>query len=235
VVRLSPLGTAATNWPIVPAPDDRRWWVWSSRWNENWQGNPKNSEKTCPVPLSPGLVPGPPRWEAGDWPTELWHGHEEKEASAGKRNARLCRERKQIQPWLKVIGGVGGGAAGTAETRKTGCLVWTANVRHITSAPSQPDVSTSASASTLALIVCVHVVRNSAPQYTCTGSQSTAASPGGIGNMSNLSACSATEEIAAEWRTLSTEDLPSLYSSPDSTRRTVWRWIRLAVYVTRIG
>jgi hypothetical protein len=24
VVRLSPLGTAATNWPIVPAPDDRR-------------------------------------------------------------------------------------------------------------------------------------------------------------------------------------------------------------------
>jgi hypothetical protein len=23
VVRLSPLGTSATNWPIVPAPDDR--------------------------------------------------------------------------------------------------------------------------------------------------------------------------------------------------------------------
>jgi hypothetical protein len=34
-VRLSPLGTSATNWPIVPAPDDR-WWVWTSRWNENW-------------------------------------------------------------------------------------------------------------------------------------------------------------------------------------------------------
>jgi hypothetical protein len=32
---LSPLGTPATNWPIVPAPDDR-WSVWSSRWNENW-------------------------------------------------------------------------------------------------------------------------------------------------------------------------------------------------------
>jgi hypothetical protein len=44
-VRLSPLGTSATNWPIVPAPDDR-WWVWSSRWNENWQGKPKYSEKT---------------------------------------------------------------------------------------------------------------------------------------------------------------------------------------------
>jgi hypothetical protein len=29
------------------SPDDR-WWVWSSRWNENWQGKPKYSEKTCP-------------------------------------------------------------------------------------------------------------------------------------------------------------------------------------------
>jgi hypothetical protein len=46
-VRLSPLGTSATNWPIAPAQDDR-WWVWSSRWNENWQGKPKYSEKTCP-------------------------------------------------------------------------------------------------------------------------------------------------------------------------------------------
>jgi hypothetical protein len=34
-VRLSPLGTSATNWPIVPAPDDRGC-VWSSPWNENW-------------------------------------------------------------------------------------------------------------------------------------------------------------------------------------------------------
>jgi hypothetical protein len=24
------------------------WWVWSSRCNENWQGKPKYSEKTCP-------------------------------------------------------------------------------------------------------------------------------------------------------------------------------------------
>jgi hypothetical protein len=46
-VRLSPLGTSATNWPIVPGPDDR-WWVWSGRWNENLQGEPKYSEKTCP-------------------------------------------------------------------------------------------------------------------------------------------------------------------------------------------
>jgi hypothetical protein len=43
---LSPLGASATNWPIVSAPDDR--WVWSAWWNENWQGKPKYSAKTCP-------------------------------------------------------------------------------------------------------------------------------------------------------------------------------------------
>jgi hypothetical protein len=32
----------------VPAPDDRWWSVWSSRWNENWEGKPKYSEKTYP-------------------------------------------------------------------------------------------------------------------------------------------------------------------------------------------
>jgi hypothetical protein len=47
-VRLSLLGTSTTNWPIVPALDDRWWWMWSSRWNENWQGKQKYSEKTCP-------------------------------------------------------------------------------------------------------------------------------------------------------------------------------------------
>jgi hypothetical protein len=46
-VRLSPLGTAATVWPIVSAPDDR-WWLWSNGWNANWQRKPKYSEKTCP-------------------------------------------------------------------------------------------------------------------------------------------------------------------------------------------
>jgi hypothetical protein len=33
-------------WPIVPAPDDR-WCLWSSWSNEDWQGKPKYSEKTC--------------------------------------------------------------------------------------------------------------------------------------------------------------------------------------------
>jgi hypothetical protein len=41
-VRLSPLGTLTTNWPIVPATGDRWWW-----WLLNCQGKPKYSEKTC--------------------------------------------------------------------------------------------------------------------------------------------------------------------------------------------
>jgi hypothetical protein len=54
-------------WSSVPAPDDRWWrllWNW---WNEDWQGKPKYSEKTChsatlsttnPTWLDPGLNPG---------------------------------------------------------------------------------------------------------------------------------------------------------------------------------
>jgi hypothetical protein len=41
---LSPLGASATNWSIVPAPDDTQ--VRSIWWNENWQGKPKYSGKT---------------------------------------------------------------------------------------------------------------------------------------------------------------------------------------------
>jgi hypothetical protein len=47
-MRLRALGIAATVWPIVVPPDDRWWWFWSNRCNENWQGKPKYSEKTCP-------------------------------------------------------------------------------------------------------------------------------------------------------------------------------------------
>jgi hypothetical protein len=54
-------------WPIVLAPDDRRWWLWRNWWNEDWQGKPKYSDKTCPSAtlsttnptwLDPGLNPG---------------------------------------------------------------------------------------------------------------------------------------------------------------------------------
>jgi hypothetical protein len=41
-VQLGPLGTAATDWPIVACPG---WlWWWRILWNENWQGKPKYSE-----------------------------------------------------------------------------------------------------------------------------------------------------------------------------------------------
>jgi hypothetical protein len=29
---------------------------------------------TNPTWPDPGLEHGPPQWEAGDWPPELWHG-----------------------------------------------------------------------------------------------------------------------------------------------------------------
>jgi hypothetical protein len=35
-------------WPIVPAPDNRWWWLWKNWWNKDWQGKLKYLEKTCP-------------------------------------------------------------------------------------------------------------------------------------------------------------------------------------------
>jgi hypothetical protein len=66
-VQVGPLGTAATNGPIVPAPGimtmDKL-----VEWLADWQ------EKTCPSAafvhhkphMLPGRKPGPPRWEASD-------------------------------------------------------------------------------------------------------------------------------------------------------------------------
>jgi hypothetical protein len=51
------LGTAATYWHIVPAPDDRWWWLWRNWWNEDWQGKPKYSEETCPSATLPTTNP----------------------------------------------------------------------------------------------------------------------------------------------------------------------------------
>jgi hypothetical protein len=53
-------------WPIVPASEDRWWWLWRNWRNEDWQRKPKYSEKTChsatlsttnPTWLDPGLNP----------------------------------------------------------------------------------------------------------------------------------------------------------------------------------
>jgi hypothetical protein len=82
-VKLSPLGTLDTIWSTVPTPHYRSR-LWSIRWNDNWLGKQKYSEKTCPGSIFPpqiphymtwhGIKPGPPRWEAGDKSLELWHG-----------------------------------------------------------------------------------------------------------------------------------------------------------------
>jgi hypothetical protein len=52
---------------IVPAPVEKWGWLWRNWWNEDWQGKPKYSEKTCPSVtfsttnptwLDPGSNPG---------------------------------------------------------------------------------------------------------------------------------------------------------------------------------
>jgi hypothetical protein len=50
-MRLSPLGTSATIWLIVSAPDDGWWLVCSNRWNDC-QGKPNYAKKTCPSATS---------------------------------------------------------------------------------------------------------------------------------------------------------------------------------------
>jgi hypothetical protein len=70
---LSALGTSAAIWLHIPAPDGE-WWVWGRKWNENWQGKPKEWHKTCLVSFVDykshksclGAVDWPPLWEASD-------------------------------------------------------------------------------------------------------------------------------------------------------------------------
>jgi hypothetical protein len=71
-VQLGPLGTSATNWPIVPAPGDYddgeigRMMIG--------KGNRSTRRKPATVPLCPsqipyemtGREPGSPQWEASD-------------------------------------------------------------------------------------------------------------------------------------------------------------------------
>jgi hypothetical protein len=68
---LGPLGTAATNRPIVPAPGD---YDAGETGGMIGKGNRNTRRKPAPVPLCPpqtphalpGGEPGPPRWEASE-------------------------------------------------------------------------------------------------------------------------------------------------------------------------
>jgi hypothetical protein len=115
-VRLSPLGTSATNWPIVPAPDARWWCMWSSRWNENWQGKPQYSEKTFPsatlsttnptwpdLGSNPGRRGGKPATNRLSYGTALKNPYwEAANSSAGPKILLLVMEPKDSLPQLYV-------------------------------------------------------------------------------------------------------------------------------------
>jgi hypothetical protein len=60
-VKLEFTCTAATAWPIIPATVER-WWLWSNRWNENWQDKQKYLEKPSLVPLCPPQIPHDLTW-----------------------------------------------------------------------------------------------------------------------------------------------------------------------------
>jgi hypothetical protein len=74
--------TVAIYWPIVPVVDDRCWRLWINWWNQWVVG--EIEVLSAPVPLClhlstsyitwPGLEPGLPRWEAGEYPPDLRHG-----------------------------------------------------------------------------------------------------------------------------------------------------------------
>jgi hypothetical protein len=71
-VELGPLGTSATNWPAVPAPDDYEDGEFDRMMIG--RGNRSTRRKPAPVPLYPSQIPhdlrgrelGPPLWEASD-------------------------------------------------------------------------------------------------------------------------------------------------------------------------
>jgi hypothetical protein len=71
-VQLGPLGTSATNWPIVPAPGDYEDGEFGGMMIG--RGNRRTRRKPAPVPRCPpqiphdltGCEPGPPLWETSD-------------------------------------------------------------------------------------------------------------------------------------------------------------------------
>jgi hypothetical protein len=60
-VRLSPLGTSATNWPIVPVPDDDDACGAVSGMKIG-SGNGSTRRKSAPVPLCPPQIPHDLTW-----------------------------------------------------------------------------------------------------------------------------------------------------------------------------
>jgi hypothetical protein len=121
VLLVSLLGTLATNWPIVPAPDDR-WWVWSSQWNENWQGKRSTWRKPAPVLHFPPQIPmtwsrtrvaavGSRRLTSWAMPRPFLLGllfHPEDRGSVFLENGRLSPNLKTLQQkavviWFQVV------------------------------------------------------------------------------------------------------------------------------------
>jgi hypothetical protein len=90
-VGLSPLSTLATNWPIVPAPDDR--WAWNSWWNENWQRISKYFKKTCP---SATLSTTNPTWPGLGWNPGCHGG---KLVTKSLSYGMVSPERLTLLPW----------------------------------------------------------------------------------------------------------------------------------------
>jgi hypothetical protein len=85
-VRMSPLGTLATNWPIVPASDDYygRGAVGGMR---NGRGNRSTRRKPAPVPLCPQQIPHDLTWART------------RAAAVGSRRLTV---RGVVRPWTHV-------------------------------------------------------------------------------------------------------------------------------------